>query len=172
MNKLIPTMYVKNIENINYNKLRSENIKCLIFDLDNTLASYSDLECPERVISLINNLKKDFNIVIVTNSPKKRTVPYKKALNVEIISFAMKPFVKALKKIKIKYNYQKDEMVIIGDQLMTDILAGKNYGIKTILVDPLAEKDLKITKINRIIENRIINKYQKKGLFERGKYYE
>ena len=55
---------------------------------------------------------------------------------------------------------------------MTDILSGRNFGIKTILVDPLAEKDLKITKINRIIENRFLRRYLKKGLFERGKYYE
>ena len=63
-------------------------------------------------------------------------------------------------------------MVMIGDQIVTDILAGNRYKIKTILVDALGEKDLKITKLNRFIENKIVKRYQKKGLFERGKYYE
>ena len=41
----------------------------------------------------------------------------------------------------------------------------------TILVDPLGKKDLKITGLNRAIETKIIKYYNKRGLFERGKYY-
>ena len=62
-------------------------------------------------------------------------------------------------------------MVMIGDQIVTDILAGKRYKIKTILVDPLGKKDLKITGLNRLIENKIVKYYGKRDLFERGKYY-
>ena len=63
-------------------------------------------------------------------------------------------------------------MVIIGDQIVTDIFAGNRFRIKTILVDPLGEKDMKITFLNRKIENAIVKKYMRKGIFERGKYYE
>ena len=63
-------------------------------------------------------------------------------------------------------------MVIIGDQIVTDILAGRRFNIKTILVDPLGEKDLKITSLNRKIEARIVKRYKEKGILERGKYYE
>ena len=31
---------------------------------------------------------------------------------------------------------------------------------------------LKITNLNRKIEEKILSKYQRKGVFERGKYYE
>ena len=34
------------------------------------------------------------------------------------------------------------------------------------------EKDLKITGLNRKIEKVIMSQYKKRGLFERGKYYE
>lgn len=36
--KYLPDMYKKNIFDINYDKLKKKGIKCLIFDLDNTLA--------------------------------------------------------------------------------------------------------------------------------------
>ena len=62
-------------------------------------------------------------------------------------------------------------MCMIGDQIVTDILAGNRYRIMTILVDPLGEADLKITGLNRKIEKKIVDKYTKKGIFERGKYY-
>ena len=60
---------------------------------------------------------------------------------------------------------------MIGDQIVTDILSGNKFKIMTILVDPLGKKDLKITGLNRAIETKIIKYYNKRGLFERGKYY-
>ena len=84
----------------------------------------------------------------------------------------MKPLTVGLGKIKKRYHLEKNEMLMIGDQLVTDILSGKLFGIKTALVEPLGKKDLKITSLNRKIENNIIEKYRKKSIFERGKYYE
>ena len=42
----------------------------------------------------------------------------------------------------------------------------------TILVDPISKRDLSITKINRILENKIFDTLKEKGILERGKYYE
>ena len=170
--KFLPDMYVKDVKSIPYNKLKKMGIKCLIFDLDNTLALLDEVEPPKRVTDLIDKLNKDFKVFIITNSKGRRALPYREVLDIEIISFAMKPFTKGLREISKKYKFKKQEMVMIGDQLVTDILSGKNFGIKTIFVDALGEKDLKITKLNRFIEKKIINKYNKKGIFERGKYYE
>ena len=63
-------------------------------------------------------------------------------------------------------------MAMIGDQIVTDVLSGNKFGVYTVLVDPLGLKDLKITSFNRLIEDMIVKKYSKKGIFERGKYYE
>ena len=93
-------------------------------------------------------------------------------LGIDGVGLSLKPSIKGLMKIRRKYHLKKNEMCMIGDQMVTDILSGNRYHIKTILVDPLGEKDLKITKFNRMLEEKIIKKYQKKGVFERGKYYE
>ena len=93
-------------------------------------------------------------------------------LGVDDIYLAMKPFTRGLRKVQKKYGFQKSEMIMIGDQLVTDIKSGVKFGIKTILVDPLGKKDLKITSFNRFIENQKISKYKKENLFERGRYYE
>ena len=167
-----PRIYQKSIYDINYKNLKEQGIKCLIFDLDNTLGLISNKNCPEETKELINKLKKDFLIIISSNNMKRRLRPYLKELEVDGISWSMKPSVKCLLQIKNKYKLHKKEMCIIGDQIVTDILAGNRYHIKTILVDPLGEKDLKITGLNRKVENRIIKHYEKRGLFERGKYYE
>ncbi len=169
---LLPDMYKKTIFDINYPLLKERGITCLIFDLDNTLALLDEKECPEAVISLIAKLKKDFKVFIISNNTKKRLKPYEEALEIEAISFALKPLTKGFRQIIKKYNLKKAEMVMIGDQIPTDILAGKRFKIMTILVDALAKKDLKITSFNRLIEKRIISRYEKKGIFKKGEYYE
>lgn len=166
-----PKIYQKTIYDINYEKLKEEGIKCLIYDLDNTLGLITHKKCPDEAKQLIKKLKKDFIVVISSNNTKKRLKPYLEELGIDGFSWSMKPSIKGLIYIKTKYKLKKKEMCIIGDQIVTDVLAGNRYHIKTILVDPLGEKDLRITGLNRKLEARIVKHYEKRGLFERGKYY-
>lgn len=48
-----------------------------------------------------------------------------------------------------KYNLQKDEMVMVGDRIYTDIKLGENAGIDSILVlsGEAKREDLKTTEI-------------------------
>ena len=171
MSKFRPTIYKKNIFDIDYNKLKKEGIKCIVYDLDNTLGLISHEKCPDESKKLIKKLQKDFRVVIISNNTKKRLKPYLEELGIDGVSCSMKPSIRGLFKIRRKYKLEKSEMCIVGDQMVTDILAGNRYKITTILVDPLGVKDLKITGLNRKIEKSIIKRYSKKGIFERGKYY-
>lgn len=166
-----PTIYQKSIYNINYNKLKKKGIKVLIFDLDNTLALIDEAKCPEKSCRLIKKLQEDFKIYIISNNTNNRIAPYVEKLQVEGIPNAKKPFTKGLKKV-LKAGYQKREMIMIGDQLVTDILSGNSFGIMTAWVDPLGKKDLKITYFNRFLERQILKYYKWRKVLERGQYYE
>lgn len=172
MNTFKPTMYRRDIFDINYQKLKEMGITCIVFDLDNTLGLIDQKTSSIRTRNLIKKLKKDFLILINSNNTTKRLQPYLDELDVLGYALGFKPSVKNLRKIQKKNSLEKSEMVAIGDQMVTDILSGNRFKIMTILVDPLGEKDLKITKLSRIVENKIVKNYQKRGLFERGKYYE
>lgn len=166
-----PKMYKKNIFEIDYNKLKQIGITCLVFDLDNTLGLIENKRCPRNTKKLIKELQKDFLVLISSNNTKDRIEPYLKDLGVGGVAFSLKPLTRGLRKIKKNYNLKKKEMCMIGDQIVTDVLSGNKFKIYTVLVDPLGEKDLKITGLNRKIEAKIVARYEKKGLFERGKYY-
>ena len=167
-----PSKYYKDIYSINYSKLKEEGIKCLIFDLDNTLGLISEKECPRKTKLLIKKLKEDFLVLVCSNNNRTRLKPYLEDLGIGGVSWSMKPLTRGIRKIKRNYHLKKKEMTIIGDQIVTDIYAGNKFRIKTILVDPLGEKDMKVTFFNRKIENYIVNKYSKRGAFTRGEYYE
>ena len=71
-----------------------------------------------------------------------------------------------------KYNVLKNEIAVIGDQLVTDIqMASRNKSFP-VLVDPMGKKDLKITGLNRFVERQILKKYKNKNIFNKGEYYE
>lgn len=171
MNLFRPDMYKKDIFEIDYQKLKDKGIKCLVFDLDNTLGLLEHERCPAKTKKLLKSLQKDFLILISSNNTKKRIKPYLKDLGIGGVAWSLKPLTRGLRKIKRNYGLKKKEMVMIGDQIVTDILSGNKFKIMTILVDPLGKKDLKITGLNRAIESKIINYYKKRGQFERGKYY-
>ncbi len=168
----LPDMYQKNIYAIPYQKLKEKGIKCLVFDLDNTLRLIDEKVPTDKVQKLVHELEKDFRVLILSNSLKKGVMIYKDALGIEAIGHARKPSTKGLKVLAKRYGYQPSQIAMIGDQLVTDILAGHRFGTYTVYVDALSKKDLKITYLNRFIERRIINAYQRKGKFKRGVYYE
>ena len=58
-------------------------------------------------------------------------------------------------------NLKKDEVMLCGDQLFTDMLCGNLYGIKTLLVTPAHMEDKTGFKIKRFFERPFVSKYRK-----------
>lgn len=173
MEKYVPDMYKQSIYDINYQKLLNQGIKCLMFDLDNTLISPSKKTPNDEIKKLFDKLKKmGFRVIIFSNSPKRRLKPFKEFLEVDCSASSRKPFKKKFLKVLSLYNYTITEVAIIGDQILTDVLGGNKIGILTVLVNPIDKKDMILTKFNRIIEKFIIRRLSKKSLFIKGKYYE
>ena len=173
MEKYVPDLYQKSIYTIDYNKLKNRGIKCLLFDLDNTIVPIKMKAPSNKVKELFDSLKhKGFKIVIFSNSPKSRLKPFKEQLKVDCSASSRKPSSKKFKKVMNDYKFREAEIAIIGDQIMTDIFGGNRVGIFSILVNPIAKKEYFFTRFNRMIEKKVIKKLEKNDLFTRGKYYE
>lgn len=171
MKKLIPNSYQESIYKINYKKLHQKKIKCLLFDLDNTCVGYKEKQPTQELANLFTRLKKDFTIIIFSNSPHKRLLPFN-TLGVYINPSSKKPFTKNFYKVMNKYGLKKEEVCIIGDQLFTDIYGGNKVGIHTILVNPLTTTDLIFTKILRGMEQAVFLHLKRKKILIKGVYYE
>jgi HAD superfamily phosphatase (TIGR01668 family) len=172
MDKFIPDIYQKSIYDINYKKLKKRGIKCILFDLDNTLITYEDREINNKIKNLFAKLEDDFKVIIMSNSGKKRLTPIKEALNVDVAFSSRKPFKYKYKKILSLYGFKDYEVAAIGDQLITDIFGANNMGFTSILVNRLNTVEPITTRINRHFERKILKSLSKKGILEKGKYYE
>ena len=162
--KFVPDMYSQSIYRINYKKLADKGIKCIIFDLDNTISPVDVNEPSKEAIDLMFDLKDlGMRPILMSNSPKKR---------VDSCASAAKPFSKNYKKILEVYKLKPEEVACVGDQLLTDILGANKMGLTSILINPISKKDRLSTYVNRVIEKIIMVVLDKRDLFKKGKYYD
>jgi len=170
--RFIPDMYQESIFTINYNKLKQNNVKCLLFDLDNTISPAKEVVLCNKTKKLFDKLKKDFTIILFSNNFPKRIRKFGDFYSVDIACVSLKPFSYKYRYILRKYGFKRSEVAAIGDQLLTDIQGGNSMGITTILVNPMTEIDETETWLNRQIEKKIFKKFEDENILIKGRYYE
>ena len=117
--KFVPDMYMKSIYTIDYKALKKRKIKCLIFDLNNTIAPLTLKKPNKKLIDLFEELKDlKFKIYIVSNSTRSRVTPFKEILCVDSSYLSFKPSLRKFKKI-YNINEYKD---IQSENTYTDLI--------------------------------------------------
>lgn len=166
-NKFIPHIYKESVFDIDYIKLYESGIRLILTDLDNTLVSYKDDIVSEKLLTWITKRKQEgFEIMIVSNNSKEsRVLNFATKLDIKYIARAMKPlkggFKKILKLASRKYN--PNEIVAIGDQLMTDVFAANRMNYTSILVKAIDRKtETWTTRFNRTLERHVLKVIEKK----------
>lgn len=160
-----PKSYFRNILDIDIDFLLKNNIKAVLLDIDNTILDYKN-NIPEGLEDWVKNAKNNnikFCILSNTNK-KKKAQKMSKLLDIPYIFFAKKPLKYGFKKAKEILNIEENNTIaVIGDQVLTDVLGANRCNMYSILVKPLHNKDIFVTKINRLIENKILRKYFKEN---------
>lgn len=162
--KYIPNYVYKTIYDIDFDTLYASGKRIILSDLDNTIAGYDELEASEKSIKWNKMLKEQgFKIYLVSNNNDTRIKEFSKKFNINgYLSKARKPFTKRLEKFLKENNIKKEEIISIGDQIVTDIVGFNSLGVDTILVKTINQKKQKwYTKINRSREKRILRKIKK-----------
>lgn len=164
---IIPDDYVSSIFDIDYNKLYSEGKRLILTDLDNTLISYKATDPTEELFSWKKKLEAmGFEIIIVSNSGKARVNHFAKLLGLKYVNLAIKPLKRGFKKaLRISSRkYKKEEVVVLGDQLLTDVYGAKRSKLHMILIKAIDKKtERPITRHNRKNEDKMLAKARKKN---------
>ena len=154
--RFIPTWKIESIYDLTPQEVKNHGIKAILTDLDNTLIAWNN---PDGTPELRNWLKvmreESIPVIVVSNNNHRRIKRAVERFELPFVSRALKPFVRGINIAKKRYNLKSDEVVLVGDQLMTDIAAANNAGIRSILVKPLVKSDAWNTKPNRMLEKII-----------------
>lgn len=166
LKRYIPYACAKNVYEIDPQFFVKEKVKYLFLDLDNTLDSYRQKTPTDKAIRLKDDIEKlGIKIYIISNNTGKRVSYYAKKLNVSFLNSIGKPFAFKINKFLKKNNIDPNEVMMVGDQLITDIAMSNRAKIKSIYVDKLVKEDQITTRINRIFERPIKHRLEKRHLF-------
>ena len=159
---LYPKAHFNNVREITIEFLNENKINPLNLDVDNTLIDY-DRNLAEETVQWAENLKQEgIKLYILSNSNKKEKVKtVAEKLKIEYEYFGKKPLKTGFKKVQKKLQEKPENIGVVGDQIFTDVLGGNRCKMFSILVEPIAEKDIWITLLKRPIENAIKNRYKK-----------
>ena len=162
LKSFITFAHAKSIYDIPVDFYSVNKVKTLLVDLDNTLDSYKLFTPTERAKELIVKINATgVKVVIISNNRGKRVSTYAKAIPVDYISSAKKPFPGVIKRYLKDNNLSTDDVMFVGDQMMTDVLATHGAHVRMILTEKIVKEDQFTTHINRIF-GRPIRKYHMK----------
>jgi HAD superfamily phosphatase (TIGR01668 family) len=165
LKKLLPDLHVNSIYDIDLEALKSRGVKGIITDLDNTLIEWDRPEAtPELAEWLIKVAEEGFKIMVVSNNNETRVSSFADPLGIPFIHAARKPFHKAFRKAQQLMKLAPHEVVVVGDQIFTDVLGGNRLQLYTILVVPVAQSDGFFTRINRRLERIALHFMRKRGM--------
>jgi uncharacterized protein len=165
LKRFLPNEHVKRIFDIKPQDLKERGIKGVITDLDNTLVAWDVKNASPEVIDWFKQMKDSgIKVTIMSNNKEDRVKMFSEPLGTPFVFSARKPLRRAFLTAAKQMELNKEEIVVIGDQLLTDVLGGNSAGLYTILVVPIVQTDEKITQFNRRIERKIMNYFRRKGL--------
>lgn len=155
---LKPDYKAKTVFEVNFDELKNKGVKVLIFDLDSTVMKSKAGVFSEQSLELFENLQKDFLLVIASNNKNTEYIDkVRKQVNFTVIGYANKPNPKIILSFLQENAVTPENAAIVGDRPLTDILAGKLAGTKTVLVDSISWfEEPKLTRFVRRVERLVI----------------
>jgi len=154
-----PTRAYKSILSVTPEILSEMEVKALILDIDNTMTTHDNPVPIEGLFSWLDNMRKHgIKMIIVSNNHAPRVTPFAELLGLDFICEGAKPLTVGYKKAAKRLGASRNEICTIGDQLFTDILGAKLFGIKSILVSPIEPEKTVFFKIKRAAEKPFLPK--------------
>ncbi|QOD86468.1 YqeG family HAD IIIA-type phosphatase [Weissella viridescens] len=158
-----PTWMLDAIYHLTPEQLNAQGIKAVLTDLDNTLIAWNNPDGTPELHDWLDEMRAaGITVMIVSNNSADRVERVAKPLDLPFVSRALKPNTKGLKEAQHALDLEPNELVMVGDQLLTDVWASNRAGIRSILVKPLIETDQWNTKINRFFEKGLKKRVMKK----------
>ncbi|MGN1041307.1 MAG: YqeG family HAD IIIA-type phosphatase [Acutalibacteraceae bacterium] len=165
MNFFRPTYFVDSVADISADFLIKNDIKALILDVDDTITTHGSKKIDSKTEKWLEDLNiHKIKLILLSNNFKDRVSQIAEHIGVPYVYSGMKPlpngFIKALDILHIT----KENTMVVGDQIFTDILGANIAGICSILVEPKGESQTLLLKIKRFMEKPFKKRLKKSNL--------
>jgi len=133
-----PDYNLKSIYDIDLEELKSIGVQVMMFDLDSTIMISKSGSYTSETSEWLKKVKNDFRIAVISNNTSEEYIAKVKSISdFPVIGHASKPNPKKMGQFLDSIGVEPSQSVMVGDRPLTDIVAGKLLGCKTILVDSI-----------------------------------
>lgn len=161
--KFLPTKIYDNIYAITPEEMISLGIRALILDIDNTLVTYDDPKPTESVAKWLFEMHDaGIQTAFVSNNHAPRVEMFCEGLGCYFHADAKKPSRKYLYEAMAHMGTDVNNTACVGDQLFTDVWAGKRAGMRAFLVPPIKDKRTLFFRAKRLLEKPFLRIYRKR----------
>ena len=159
---LTPDYMFNTFDEVTPEFLKSIGIKALLIDIDNTLAPYEQPEPDDRIKNWFKALSQaGISASLISNNHPPRVELFNKELGLDAYPDSGKPKSRTLIVAMKKMGSDATNTAVLGDQLLTDALAGHRLGLVALIVPPIKDKTTLFFKFKRWIEKPYVRKYKK-----------
>ncbi|MGN0665477.1 MAG: YqeG family HAD IIIA-type phosphatase [Huintestinicola sp.] len=154
-----PTAAYETILSVTPEVLGEMGVRAIILDIDNTCTTHDNPKPLDGLFDWLDSMREaGIKMMIVSNNHPPRVAPFAELLGLDFIPEGAKPLPKGYRQASEKMGVPRSQIVTIGDQLFTDILGAKLFGIKSILVKPIEMEKTAFFKFKRAAEKPFLPK--------------
>ena len=148
-----PNAVYKDLSKVPLADLKAEGKTCVLLDFDNTLGPDHAPKPEQFAYDRVKDIHDlGMTCVLVSNAKTGRSAEAAELLGIPCVTYAHKPrpdgIYRALELMKVN----KDEAIMVGDQIFTDVIAGRLAGVYTILVEKYSRKEVWYIVLKRPFE--------------------
>lgn len=159
---MMPDYMFRTYEEVTPAFLESLGVRAVLADIDNTLAPYEQAEPDDRIRNWIGSLRAaGISIAFVSNNQRERVELFNRTLGVPAYWKSGKPRARTLYRAMEALGTDRAHTVMLGDQLLTDCLAGKRIGLRAIILPPIRDKRNLFFRFKRWCEKPFIRRFKK-----------
>lgn len=137
-------------------QLKKLGIKAVLTDLDNTLIAWNNPDGTEELKTWLLEMKNaGITVLVVSNNKDSRIKRVVEKFDLDYVARALKPTARGFKLAEKKLGLKPSEMLMVGDQIMTDIRGANAAGIRNVLVQPIVDTDGWNTRINWFLNGKL-----------------
>ncbi len=160
----LPTRYFKRVEDITKTDLAQMGIRGILLDVDNTLSSHGSPDPLPAALRWAREMREaGMKMMIVSNNTRERVAPFAEKFGLPFVSMALKPLPAGFARCRKQMNLKKREILVVGDQLFTDVLGANLGGMPSALVEPVEPEDQPLLRFKRRLEKPLLKRGKRKG---------
>lgn len=154
-----PTFWLKSVLQINADFLEKNHVKALVLDMDNTLSMHGNPAAEEGVTEWLDEMRAlGIKMRVVSNNTNKRVAPLAAMLGLEFTANGAKPLTFGITRAMKAMGVGRDETLVVGDQIFTDVMAGNLKGVRTVLVEPFHLEKTWTFRLKRRLESVVFHR--------------